>query len=232
MKIHLLCVIALVSILTACSTGRGLPAPIESRDGGDGSQNGRPQQEVQQGRVMPQGAQPNVYPAQSRSVITGPRPTPSPTIDSNAEPVTQPISDSVSTTLPNRAPTATITPSRQLPTQTPRTDVPATPALPPSRSRPSNSTAPAMALLASAESAIAAGDLERAAALCERALRITPRDGYLWYRLAAIHYQQQKYDEATGFARRALSFAGSDQALTQDINVLLESADAARSRVR
>lgn len=260
MKLRLLFVTALVSILTACSTGRGIPAPVESRDGGEvirtsrsnAAQNrdGR-QQGTQQGRVMPQGAQPNVYPAQSRTVITGPRPTtgqiPSAGSGSESGSGSEPIYDSVPEPVPDRAPGAIITPAPQLPTQTPdRTNVPASgqpsrqpaiaiptaPVLPPSRSRPSAASAPAMALLESAESAIAAGDLERAAALCERALRITPRDGYLWYRLASIHYQQQNYDDATGFARRALSFAGSNQALTQDINILLESADTARDRAQ
>lgn len=261
MKLRLLYITALISILTACSTGRGIPAPIETRDGGEvvrnsrsntgAAQDGEAQQGVQQGRVMPPGAQPNVYPAQSRTVITGPRPTPNPVINSNSEPMPDPISDSVPDPVPSRAPAAIINPAPQLPTQSPpdRSDIPASvqqgrqpaitapttpapPALPPRRSNASNSSAPAMALLESAESAIAAGDLERAAALCERALRITPRDGYLWYRLAAIRYQQRNYDDATGFARRAASFAGPDNALTQDINVLLESAYTARGRAQ
>jgi tetratricopeptide (TPR) repeat protein len=80
---------------------------------------------------------------------------------------------------------------------------------------------PASTLLASVDDAIAAGDLERAAALSERALRIAPRDAYLWYRLATIRYQQEQFNDAEGVARRALSFAGNDQGLTQDINLLL-----------
>lgn len=80
---------------------------------------------------------------------------------------------------------------------------------------------PASTLLASVDQAIADGDLERAAAVSERALRISPRDGYLWYRLASIRYQQQRYGEAEGFARRALSFAGNDGDLSREINSLL-----------
>lgn len=92
----------------------------------------------------------------------------------------------------------------------------------------STAATPAASLLASVDSAIAAGDLEGAAATAERALRISPRDGYLWYRLAAIRYQQQRYADADGFARRALSFAGQDRALTRDINTLLSAITNAR----
>lgn len=87
--------------------------------------------------------------------------------------------------------------------------------------RPAEPATPASTLLASVDQAMAAGDLERAAALSERALRISPRDAYLWYRLANIRYVQRQYSEAEGFARRALSFAGNDRELTQQINQLL-----------
>jgi hypothetical protein len=81
---------------------------------------------------------------------------------------------------------------------------------------------PASTLMASVDEAVASGDLERAAALADRALRISPRDPLLWYQRARISYQQQRYNEASGFARRALSFAGSDAGLVRDINLLLE----------
>lgn len=87
---------------------------------------------------------------------------------------------------------------------------------------------PAASLLASVDSAIAAGDLEGAAATAERALRISPRDAYLWYRLAAIRYQQQRYTDADGFARRAQSFAGQNRELSRDINTLLSAISNAR----
>jgi len=83
--------------------------------------------------------------------------------------------------------------------------------------------------MASVDAAIAGGELERAAALAERALRISPRDAYLWYRLADIRYQQERYSDAAGFAQRALSYAGSDRELTREINGLLaRSNEAAR----
>lgn len=90
---------------------------------------------------------------------------------------------------------------------------------------PRDSSGPASSLLVSVDQALAAGELERASALCERALRISPRDGYLWYRLANIHYRQQNYSEAIGFARRALSYAGSDRELLDAGNALIEQAE-------
>lgn len=94
--------------------------------------------------------------------------------------------------------------------------------IPPSEPvRPSTPATPVATLMASVDTAVAAGELEQAAALCERALRISPRDGYVWYRLASIRFQQQRYSDADGFARRALGFAGGDRGLVQAIDSLL-----------
>ncbi len=101
------------------------------------------------------------------------------------------------------------------------------PSLPPV-GREAPAATPTSTLLTSVDVAIAAGQLEQAAALCERALRISPRDGQIWYRLASIRFQQQRYADAVGFAQRALSFAGSDSALTRDSNQLLARANAAK----
>lgn len=87
--------------------------------------------------------------------------------------------------------------------------------------RPATPASPVATLMASVDTAVAAGELEQAAALCERALRISPRDGYVWYRLASIRFQQQRYSDADGFARRALGFAGADRGLVQAIDGLL-----------
>ena len=89
---------------------------------------------------------------------------------------------------------------------------------------PSEPAAPASAsstLLAGVDAAIADGDLERAAALSERALRINPRDALFWYRLATVRAQQGRASEAEGFARRALSYSADDASLTAQINSLL-----------
>ncbi|MDO8271020.1 MAG: tetratricopeptide repeat protein [Gammaproteobacteria bacterium] len=94
--------------------------------------------------------------------------------------------------------------------------------IPPSEPiRPSTPASPVATLMASVDTAVAAGELEQAAALCERALRISPRDGYVWYRLASIRFQQQRYSDADGFARRALGFAGGDRGLVQAIDSLI-----------
>lgn len=97
---------------------------------------------------------------------------------------------------------------------------------------PSAPASPASILLASVAEAIAAGDLERAAALCERALRIAPRDGQLWYKLATIRFEQKRYTDAAGFARRALSFATTDAVLRAQSDELLKQAEVAARNIR
>ena len=124
-------------------------------------------------------------------------------------------------------PSVPSSPSSVPPVETPPDARRETPSLPPV-AEPETPATPVSTLLAAVDAAIASGQLEQAAALSERALRISPRDGQLWYRLASIRYQQQRYADAVGFAQRALSFAGSDRALTQDSNQLLARANAAR----
>ena len=111
-------------------------------------------------------------------------------------------------------------PVRVEPTPAPRPSVPDIAPLPAPDRAPEPAT-PSSALLSSVDEAMLAGDLERAAAISERALRITPRDPWLWFRLASIRYQQRQYSDAEGFARRALSFAGNDRELSAQINQLL-----------
>lgn len=100
---------------------------------------------------------------------------------------------------------------------------PETPPQPP----PAAPGTPSSSLLASVDAAIAAGELEQAAALCERALRISPRDPWLWYRLASIRFEQKRYAEVSGLARRAASYAGNDASLARGIDRLLEQSRAA-----
>ena len=154
------------SILASCatySTGRGIPAPIESRDSS--------------GAVEQQPAN------TSREELLG---------------------------------NAPIQRSEFPPTQTPpaRSPVIVNPA-------PSEPASASSTLLAGVDAAIAEGDLERAAALSERALRINPRDAMFWYRLASVRAQQGRTSEAEGFARRALSYSAGDATLTGQINALL-----------
>lgn len=157
------------SILSGCATyssGRGIPAPIESRS--------------PTSTVSP--AQPN-----NGSIET-----------INSEPIQR-----------RELPQDETPPARSPEVVSP---APTTPEAPPSA---------ASTLLAGVDAAIAAGDLERAAALSERALRINPRDAMFWFRLASVRAQQGRPNEAEGFARRALSYSSGDAVLTRQINTLL-----------
>lgn len=87
---------------------------------------------------------------------------------------------------------------------------------------------PAASLLTQVEQAVAAGELERATALAERALGIAPRDPQVWYTLASVQFQQRRYADAEGSAQRALSFAGDNQPLRRTINTLLANIRSAR----
>lgn len=119
-------------------------------------------------------------------------------------------------------------PPAPTPEETPLRREPLPPAPPPAAGPPAPPPAtPSSTLLASVDAAMAAGDLDRAAALCERALRISPRDGQVWYKLATIRFQQGRYADAQGFARRALSFAGANAALARDSNALLSRIQTA-----
>lgn len=93
---------------------------------------------------------------------------------------------------------------------------------PPLPQRPAAPTTATGSLLEAVDAALAAGDLERAAALCERALRIAPRDGQLWLKLGTIRQRQGRTADARGFAQRALSLAAGDQQLERQSRVLLE----------
>lgn len=92
---------------------------------------------------------------------------------------------------------------------------------PPPRSASPPPASPTAALLAQIDTAVAANEFDRAAALAERALRITPRDAQTWYTLANIQFHQRRYADAQGSAQRALSFAGGNDALVRRINVLI-----------
>lgn len=82
---------------------------------------------------------------------------------------------------------------------------------------------PAATLLTQVQAAINAGELDKAAALCERALRISPRDAQLWYQLASIRLRQRRFEDAAGTARRALSMT-NDASLKQKINDLIQQS--------
>ncbi|GGO88539.1 hypothetical protein GCM10011348_44220 [Marinobacterium nitratireducens] len=65
-----------------------------------------------------------------------------------------------------------------------------------------------VALLDSARQQQSAGSLGAAQSSLERAQRIAPRDPQVYYQLAEIQRQMQKYDEAEQLARRGVALAG------------------------
>lgn len=65
---------------------------------------------------------------------------------------------------------------------------------------------------------------ERAAALLERALRIEPRNAYLWHRLANIRLQQGRYGMAESLAQKSTALVKDDEALLQRNLELIETA--------
>ena len=67
-----------------------------------------------------------------------------------------------------------------------------------------------VALLESAREAEKARQYGRAAAALERALKVGPRNPWLWHRLAAIRYRQGRHPEAEALSRRSMSLAPGD----------------------
>ena len=65
-------------------------------------------------------------------------------------------------------------------------------------------------LLESARAAEKARQYGRAAAALERALKVEPRNPWLWHRLAAIRYRQGRHPEAEALSRRSMSLAPGD----------------------
>lgn len=70
------------------------------------------------------------------------------------------------------------------------------------------------------------GRLDTAEATLERALRIEPRNPWLWHELARVRLKEGKAAEARSLAARSNSFAGGD-ASVRDANAKL--IDEARS---
>ncbi len=84
------------------------------------------------------------------------------------------------------------------------------------------STGPAGLLMAQADQFAANGEHSQAIALLERAVRIEPRNGHAWLRLARLHFASGDLNKAEQFARRAMQFAGSDKMLKRACQELLD----------
>lgn len=71
----------------------------------------------------------------------------------------------------------------------------------------SGAAAPVLSLVRSARDSRKAGKLEAAAASLERALRIEPRNPWVWQALAGLHLQQGQAEQAESEAQKANSLA-------------------------
>lgn len=88
----------------------------------------------------------------------------------------------------------------------------------------------ATALLARADTHAQAGEWERAAAFLERALRIEPRNAWLWHHLATVRLRQGRYAQAVSLANKSSSLAPADAALQAKNRRLIEQAREAAAR--
>lgn len=77
-------------------------------------------------------------------------------------------------------------------------------------------------LLAKADIQEQSQQWERAAALLERALRIEPRNAYLWHRLARIRMLQGQHNLAINLVQKSEALAGDDEDLKEQNTRLRE----------
>lgn len=96
--------------------------------------------------------------------------------------------------------------------------VPAPAPLPPPR------PAAVQSLLDGARADLASAAPAAASAKLERALRLSPRDGWLWHELARVRLAEGDRTQARAFAMRSDSLAGQDQTLRASNARLLERA--------
>lgn len=79
-------------------------------------------------------------------------------------------------------------------------------------------------LIASSRTSRANGDYAQALAGIERAIRIEPRNPYLWVELGETHLSRDDARQAAATARKALSIAGADRSAQAAARDLLERA--------
>ncbi|MDJ0918098.1 MAG: tetratricopeptide repeat protein [Woeseiaceae bacterium] len=79
-------------------------------------------------------------------------------------------------------------------------------------------------LVESSRTSRTAGDYPQALASIERAIRIEPRNPYLWIELAETHLSRGNAQQAAATARKAMSVAGADRVAKMAAEGLLERA--------
>ena len=72
-----------------------------------------------------------------------------------------------------------------------------------------------IALLNESQSKSDSGQYESAIAALERAIRLDPKNAYLWHRLAVTRVRQQEWQQVINLAQKSLSLAADDKALQQ-----------------
>ena len=90
-----------------------------------------------------------------------------------------------------------------------------------------NQTGAVQSLLDVANSAVKAGQLEKAATALNRAVRLEPNNSSIWYDLAQIRLHQGKYEQSEQLAKKSIDFAKGNQALiNKNWNVISSSRKA------
>jgi tetratricopeptide (TPR) repeat protein len=88
-----------------------------------------------------------------------------------------------------------------------------------------------VALLDQAKQQAQEGEGERAAATLERAIRIEPRNPWLWHRLAVLRLQQKRYRDAIDMANKSNALADTNRRLISgNYRVIADALAAAGDR--
>ncbi|WP_431064382.1 tetratricopeptide repeat protein [Methylotuvimicrobium sp.] len=82
----------------------------------------------------------------------------------------------------------------------------------------------AIAMISDADRSAGAGNLDSAAAVLERGLRIEPRNATLIYKLAEVRLKQAKPKQAEDLAKKSAILAGSDSRLKKRCWLLIAEA--------
>ena len=107
---------------------------------------------------------------------------------------------------------------------------PLEPSAPPAWATPAQKVQPAqlspiaIAMISDADRSAGAGNLDSAAAVLERGLRIEPRNATLIYKLAEVRLKQAKPQQAVDLAKKSALLAGSDKALKKRCWLLIAEA--------
>lgn len=79
-------------------------------------------------------------------------------------------------------------------------------------------------LLAGADKAMQAGELDKAEMHLERALRLSPREAQLWHTMARVRFEQGNYAQAVQLCLKSNSLAGRNGAVVRRNWLLIEKA--------